>query len=239
MYLLQYHIWTNYLQTSTVEFSSRMKCRPSKLVHTVAHINTEGMANTNTAASWCRTDTSFTQHMPHQPSGTQGRYHGPPMLVNDYHILNSNIILDSHPYQELEDIPVDCPKGKIWSKLDMTNSFFQTHIHPDDVHRTAVTTPFSLWVVSHANGLAEFSSNHQRRMASALRELISKICHIYLDDIIIWSSNVEEHEKHIHLVLATLQKASCTVTRRSASSSNSILSSSSLNFCTGHQTPNF
>jgi len=148
--------------------------------------------------------------------------------------------LRSHPLPRVEDIPVDCPKGKIWSKLDMTNSFFQTHIHPDDVHLTAVTTPFSLYEwLAMPMGLQNSPPIHQRRMASALRELISKICHIYLDDIIIWSSNVEEHEKHIHLVLATLQRPSCTVTRRSASSSNSILSSSVTEFCTGHQTPNF
>jgi len=44
-------------------------------------------------------------------------------------------------------------------------------------------------------------------MVSALRELIGKICHIYLDDIIIWSATVEQHERHVHLVLATLRKA--------------------------------
>ena len=52
---------------------------------------------------------------------------------------------DSHPLPRVEDILADCAKGKIWSKLDMTNSFFQTHIHPDDVHLMAVTTPFSLY----------------------------------------------------------------------------------------------
>lgn len=31
----------------------------------------------------------------------------------------------------------------------MTNSFFQTCIHPDDIHLTAITTPFGLyeWMV--------------------------------------------------------------------------------------------
>ena len=39
----------------------------------------------------------------------------------------------------------DCAKGKIWSKLDMTNSFFQTRVHLDDIPLTAVTTPFGLY----------------------------------------------------------------------------------------------
>ena len=68
-----------------------------------------------------------------------------PHWVNNYHILNSNAILDAHPLPCVNGIPVDCGKGRVWSKLDMTNSFFQTLIHPDDVPLTAVSTPFGLY----------------------------------------------------------------------------------------------
>ena len=40
-------------------------------------------------------------------------------------------------------------------------------------------------------------STHQCRMTDALCELIGKICHVYLDDIIIWSKTVEEHEINV------------------------------------------
>ena len=43
-----------------------------------------------------------------------------------------------------------------------------------------------------------------QRMTCALHHLIGKICHIYLDDIIIWSQTVEEHEKNVRLVLDML-----------------------------------
>ena len=41
-------------------------------------------------------------------------------------------------------------------------------------------------------------------MTAALRELIRKFCHIYLDDIVIWSNSLEEHEKNIRAVLNAL-----------------------------------
>src|SRR6202050_3313152 len=44
-------------------------------------------------------------------------------------------------------------------------------------------------------------------MTSALRELLGKICHIYLDNIVIWSDTIEQHTQHIHMVLAALRKA--------------------------------
>jgi hypothetical protein len=49
-----------------------------------------------------------------------------PQWVNDYRQLNNNTVIDSHPLPRVDDILADCAKGKIWSKIDMTNSFFQT-----------------------------------------------------------------------------------------------------------------
>jgi hypothetical protein len=44
-------------------------------------------------------------------------------------------------------------------------------------------------------------------MTAALWGLIGKICHIYLDDIVIWSNDVAEHTKHINMVMEALLKA--------------------------------
>jgi hypothetical protein len=44
-------------------------------------------------------------------------------------------------------------------------------------------------------------------MTDALRELIGKICHVYLDDIVIWSATIEEHERNLESVLGALRKA--------------------------------
>ena len=48
-----------------------------------------------------------------------------PRWVNDYRILNANMVIDKYLFPWMDDIFVDCAKGKIWSKVDMTNSFFQ------------------------------------------------------------------------------------------------------------------
>ena len=62
----------------------------------------------------------------------------PPRWVNDYRELNSNTIRDKFPLPQVDNILSDCARGKIFSKMDMTNSFFQTRVHPDDIHLTAV-----------------------------------------------------------------------------------------------------
>src|SRR5882762_3342183 len=68
-----------------------------------------------------------------------------PYQVNDYHALNANTVTDAHPLPCVDDILMDCAQGKIWSVMDMTNSFFQMHVCPDDVHLTAVITPLGLY----------------------------------------------------------------------------------------------
>ncbi|THH08959.1 hypothetical protein EW146_g8824 [Bondarzewia mesenterica] len=44
-------------------------------------------------------------------------------------------------------------------------------------------------------------------MCTALRKYIRKICHVYLDDIIIWSQMIEEHTTNISLILQALHDA--------------------------------
>lgn len=131
-----------------------------------------------------------------------------PRWVNDYRQLNANTIIDSHPLPRVDDILNDCAKGKIWATIDMTDSFFQTKMHPDDVPLTAVSTPFGLyeWLVMPM-GLRNAPAIHQRRVAVALREYIGKICHVYLDDIVIWSNSINEHHRNVRTILTALRAA--------------------------------
>ena len=55
------------------------------------------------------------------------------------------MVIDSHPLPQADDILADCLKGKIWATIDMTHLFSQMKVHPDDIHLTAVTTPFGLY----------------------------------------------------------------------------------------------
>ena len=80
-----------------------------------------------------------------------------------------NTVKDRTPLPRINEILNDCAKGRYFAKIDMTNAFFQTRMHPDDVPLTAVSTPFGLfeWVVMPM-GLCNAPSTHQRRMYRAL-----------------------------------------------------------------------
>ena len=50
-------------------------------------------------------------------------------------------------------------------------------------------------------GLKNAPPIHQCQMAAALHEYIGRFCHVYIDDIVIWSDNLEEHQKHVDLIM--------------------------------------
>jgi hypothetical protein len=131
-----------------------------------------------------------------------------PCWVNDYRNLNHATVPDNYPLPRIDDILADCAKGKVWGKIDMMNSFFQTLVHPDHIKYMATLTLFGLWEwVVMPMGLQNSPATHQWRVTLALKDLIGRICHVYLDDIIIWSQSLTEHECNVSLVLEALDNA--------------------------------
>ena len=140
-----------------------------------------------------------------------------PRWVNDYRQLNANTVTDSFPIPLVNEILSDCAQGRVFASLDMTNSFFQTRMHPDDVGLTAINTPWGLyeWVVMPM-GIKNAPAIHQRRMTAALRPWIGRFCHVYMDDIAVWSRSLDEHSENMTKLLQSLLCQEAALTRRIA-----------------------
>ncbi|SGY12319.1 BQ5605_C011g06465 [Microbotryum silenes-dioicae] len=131
-----------------------------------------------------------------------------PRWVNDYRILNAATVPDRTPLPLPDEILAVAARARFWSKIDMTNSFFQTKMAEEDIPKTAVATPWGLfeWVVMPM-GLSNAPATHQRRVNKALPSLIGKSCFAYLDDITIFSDTMEDHQTHVKEVLEALRRA--------------------------------
>jgi hypothetical protein len=72
-------------------------------------------------------------------------------------------VTDSYPLPCIDDILAEAGRGKIWSTIDMTDSFFHTKMDLESIHLTAITTPLGLykWMVM-PQGLHNMPSVHQR-----------------------------------------------------------------------------
>ncbi|GAA5883421.1 hypothetical protein JCM8547_008797 [Rhodosporidiobolus lusitaniae] len=56
-------------------------------------------------------------------------------------------------------------------------------------------------------GLCNAPATHQRRMNEALSSQIGRICHAFIDDIVIWAATFEEHKRNVREVLSALRSA--------------------------------
>src|SRR5271154_5169366 len=56
-------------------------------------------------------------------------------------------------------------------------------------------------------GLRNSPATPQCRVTLALKEYIEKICHVYLDDIVIWSQTLDEHKQNVSKIMEALRAA--------------------------------
>jgi len=134
-----------------------------------------------------------------------------PRVVHDYRELNERTVKDHTPLPRQDEILELLVRAVVRGKIDLVNAYYQILMHPDDIHKTAFKTPFGLheWLVM-PQGLCNAPATFQRYMNYVLREYIGKFCAVYQDDIAIFSNSVEEHKKHVHLILQALRNHGIT-----------------------------
>ena len=126
----------------------------------------------------------------------------------DYRKVNAITIKDSYPIPRIQDILDGLGGATIFSTLDLRSGYWQIPIAEEDRTKTAFCCHTRLFEFNRMPfGLCNAPSIFQRTMNRVLAGLIGKICFVYIDDIVIFSRNPEEHAYHLHLVLDALRKA--------------------------------
>ncbi len=97
--------------------------------------------------------------------------------------------------------------GKIFTKIDLREAYNLLKIRFGDEWKTAFRTHyrhFEYTVIPF--GLTNAPAVFQHLMNDIFQEYMDEFVVVYLDDILIFSKNQEDHDKHVRLVLAMLQE---------------------------------
>lgn len=128
-------------------------------------------------------------------------------IVVDYRRLNQVTIDDKYPLPNIDNILDKLGKAQYFSTLDLAKGYHQILMSDKDIEKTAFITPSGLYeFLRMPFGLKGAPATFQRLMNEILREYINKICIVYLDDILIFSTTLEEHEQSLSKIFNILKK---------------------------------
>ena len=126
----------------------------------------------------------------------------------DYRALNNVTIKNSYPLPRVDELFDRLQGAKFFSKIDLRSGYHQIRIFDEDIPKTAFRTRyghFEFMVLPF--GLTNAPGTFMHLMHETFREYLDDFVLVFLDDILIFSNTLEEHEEHVRKVLETLAKS--------------------------------
>ena len=128
-------------------------------------------------------------------------------FCGDYRKLNQVTKKDRYPLPLVADIHEEMQGTSIFSTIDLKSGFHQIKVDPQDCEKTAFICHKGLFEFTRMPfGLANGPSHFQRVMDIVFRDLLGVCVMVYIDNIVIYSKNLEDHIGHLETVFSRLAK---------------------------------
>ncbi len=123
----------------------------------------------------------------------------------DYRGLNKITIRNRYPLPLMAFAFEILQEASIFTKLDLRNAYHLVRIRQGDEWKTAFNTPtrhYEYLVIPF--GLTNAPAVFQALINDVLRDMLNQFVFVYLDDILIFSSSLQEHVKNVSKLLRRL-----------------------------------
>ncbi|GJR64977.1 putative reverse transcriptase domain-containing protein [Tanacetum coccineum] len=125
----------------------------------------------------------------------------------DYRELNKLMVKNHYPLPRIDDLFDQLQGSSVYSKIDLRSGYHQLRVREEDILKTAFRTryghyEFQVMPFGLTNALVVFMDLMNR----VCKPYLDKFMIVFIDDIMIYSKNKQEHEEHRKLILELLKK---------------------------------
>jgi len=123
----------------------------------------------------------------------------------DYRKLKKQMVEDDYSLPIITELYESVKGSTIFTRLNLRSAFNSIRVRAGDEYKTAISTKFGIFeylVMPH--GLPNGPSVYQAFIEGIFKEVLNKYVKVYMDDILIYSKNLNEHIQHVRSVLKIL-----------------------------------
>ncbi|GKA64201.1 putative reverse transcriptase domain-containing protein, partial [Tanacetum coccineum] len=125
----------------------------------------------------------------------------------DYRELNKLTIKNRYPLPRIDDLFDQLQGSSVYSKIDLRSGYHQLRVRDEDIPKTAFKTRYEHYEFQVMPfGLTNAPAVFMDLMNRVCKPYLDKFVIVFIDDILIYSRNKEEHANHLIIILELLKK---------------------------------
>ena len=129
-------------------------------------------------------------------------------LCVNYRRLNALVRPEGFPMPRIQDCLDAVAWATLFSVFDLTSRYFQIPLEKEDIQKSSFVTKYGQYEFKTMPfGLNSASSTFQRTMEVVMASMQWTTCLIYIDDIIVFSTNFEEHISRVQEEFSRISRA--------------------------------
>ncbi|GJV70456.1 putative reverse transcriptase domain-containing protein, partial [Tanacetum coccineum] len=125
----------------------------------------------------------------------------------DYRELNKLTVKNRYPLPRIDDLFDQLQGSSVYSKIDLRSGYHQLRVRDEDIPKTAFRTRYRHYEFQVMPfGLTNAPAVFMDLMNRVCKPYLDKFVIVFIDDILIYSRNEEEHANHLRIILELLKK---------------------------------